>query len=222
MISLFNQIIKNNIWFFISYFLFLTVGLFLLVFIPKGEILLYFNAYHSPVLNGIFIFFSNLGDGIYFLYLILLLGFLRIKYLIQGVSMFLGSGAFTQIFKFIFSEPRPNAWFGEAVALNFVEGIKVYSHNSFPSGHTTAGFTIFLFLALNTKYKPLGILYLLLAIMVGLSRVYLVQHFYIDVYFGSIVGVCCSLLFYILWEKSHKITSSNWYNFSLYSKLFKK
>lgn len=220
--ELFNRTVNTNLWFFVGYLFFLTAGIFILILMPKGEILLYLNARHTPFFDNFFKFFSNVGDGIYFLYLLLLLGFFSLKYLIQGISMFLGSGAFTQIFKLLFNEPRPKAWFGEEVVLNFVEGIKVHSYNSFPSGHTTAGFAIFLFLALNTKYKPFGLLYLILAILVGMSRIYLVQHFYIDVFFGSILGVFGSLLYYILWEKSTKVTSSNWYNYSLYSKLFKK
>jgi membrane-associated phospholipid phosphatase len=203
------------------YLFLLIIGIYPLIFIPKGDILLWLNSYHSETFDLVFVFFSTLGDGIYFLYFILLLGLYRFKYTLLGATMFLGSGAITQIFKHTFNEPRPLAWFDGSVALNFVEGIRVHKSLSFPSGHTTAGFSIFIFIAIITRFKPLGIVFALLAAMVGFSRIYLVQHFYIDIYFGSIIGVFGSLLFYTLFEKSDKVANSKWYNYSVIQSILK-
>lgn len=212
------QIIKENKYFFMSYFIVLLIGLFFLLAYPKGEILLNLNKLHTKSLDYLFVIFSNIGDGIYYLFFLLLLAIYRFKYLILGVTTFLGSGAITQILKFTFDLPRPIAWFDESVQLNLVEGIHVHQHLSFPSGHSTAGFSIFLFIALIFPYKPAGMIFLLFAIMVAFARVYLAQHFFVDIYFGSLIGVFGSLLFYSLWEKNENIQKSKWYNYSLIKK----
>jgi membrane-associated phospholipid phosphatase len=220
MIKTYQKAVKENMWFFSMYLFLLIIGIYPLIFIPKGDLLLWLNSYHSDSLDKIFVFFSNLGDGISFLYFILFLGLFRLKYTLLGATMFLGSGAITQIIKHSLNEPRPIAWFDQSVALNFVEGVRVHSSLSFPSGHTTAGFSIFLFIAIITKFKTAGVIFAILAAFVGFSRIYLVQHFYLDVYFGSIIGVFGSLIFYSLFEKSEKITNSKWYNYSIINNIF--
>ena len=52
---------------------------------------------------------------------------------------------------------------------------------------------MFFVLAMATDKKPLHVLYLTLAILVGYSRVYLSQHFAVDVLVGSMVGIFFSL-----------------------------
>ena len=216
-----QQIIRKNIWFFTSYLLLLVIGLFPLLIYAKGDILIFLNNLHSEKLDILFISFNMIGHGIVYLYFLLVLAFFRLKYLILGATMFLGSGLFTHILKRIFDEPRPAIWFPESVVLSFVvEGFEKYQFQSFPSGHTTAGFSIFLFLSILTPNKSLGAVFAIAACLVAFSRVYLVQHFYIDIYFGSMVGVLGSLFFYVLIESSPKITESSLYNFSLKEKIF--
>ena len=55
-----------------------------------------------------------------------------------------------------------------------------------------------------TKKKPLGILFFLLAVIVGLSRIYLSQHFFMDIYFGSIVGVVITSILYVAIRNLYK------------------
>lgn len=63
---------------------------------------------------------------------------------------------------------------------------------SFPSGHTTASFTIATTLALNIS--GIGILVYILASIIGLSRIYLAVHYPTDVLAGIIVGIGSSLI----------------------------
>jgi membrane-associated phospholipid phosphatase len=51
---------------------------------------------------------------------------------------------------------------------------------------------------LTTKSRSWQIIYLLLAVFVGLSRVYLAQHFIEDVAFGSFLGVIMAILIYYI------------------------
>jgi membrane-associated phospholipid phosphatase len=60
---------------------------------------------------------------------------------------------------------------------------------SFPSGHTATAFSMFFLLALIYNKKGVGLVCCLLAIIAGFSRMYLLQHFLLDVLAGSILGV---------------------------------
>jgi membrane-associated phospholipid phosphatase len=212
---------KENSWFFIPFYIFLGITPLLILANSRGHFVLLLNRFHNDFLDSYFVFFSNIGDGISFAFLLAGLGLYRFKYLLLGLSTFLGSGAVTQILKHMFDLPRPFLFFQEqGIAIeNFVEGVRVAKWLSFPSGHTTAGFAIFLFLAFITKYKKLGLLFFLCALSVGVARIYLVQHFLIDVYFGALLSTLVTTWIFNLYENSQKITNSNWYNYSVFEKV---
>jgi len=65
--------------------------------------------------------------------------------------------------------------------------------HSFPSGHTITAFAFFLALTFFTKNHAWQVLYFVLAVLVGFSRIYLQQHFAIDVLVGSLVGVLVTM-----------------------------
>lgn len=207
--------ISQNLYFFVPYIIFLIFGAVILVNTQKGDVLLTINNYHNTFLDNYFVFFSILGEGGYFGIFLLFMALYRIKHLFNGVILYLAGGAVTQILKRIFNDPRPISYFADTVNLYLVDGITIHSWNSFPSGHSVSGFTIFLFFAFLTKSKPLGLVYFFLAFSVALSRVYLVQHFFIDIYFGSIIGVLTTLILMNIFDNSQKLNNSKWYNYSL-------
>ena len=169
------------------------VFLYPVIVFPKGELELLINQHHIAFLDVFFKYVTFLGDGI--LLALLLIGLLFHQYFSAILTAFsiLFQSIFVSVFKrWIFDGlPRPIAFFNDAVDLNFVEGVKVHSSNTFPSGHTATGFAIFaiLFIVIRKKNTLLSIALFLLAFLVALSRVYLLQHFVIDVYFGAIFGV---------------------------------
>jgi membrane-associated phospholipid phosphatase len=61
--------------------------------------------------------------------------------------------------------------------------------NSFPSGHTATAFTIFLLTIYLFNQSKLILIGLLYAMLCGYSRVYLGQHFPMDVGGGIIVAI---------------------------------
>lgn len=64
---------------------------------------------------------------------------------------------------------------------------------SFPSGHTSSSFAAAVAVA-ATLGKKLGIPALLLATLIGLSRLYVGVHYPTDVLAGAVIGVVCGLL----------------------------
>ena len=73
--------------------------------------------------------------------------------------------------------------------IHLVSGVEIHYLQSFPSGHTMTAFALACFVAIVLKQTKLSVFCLFLAILVGISRIYLFQHFPIDVFSGSILGV---------------------------------
>jgi PAP2 superfamily. len=69
---------------------------------------------------------------------------------------------------------------------------KLWKDHSFPSGHTTAGFA--LAVSLSIGYPGIYLLFLSLAAMVGISRIYVGMHYPSDVLMGAAIGSGVSFL----------------------------
>ena len=186
-----------------SNFMALSLGtsiifLYPVLFFPKGELELLINQFHNPSLDIFFKYITNLGDGSIFA--VLLIGLLFYNYYasILTAMTIIFQAILVSIFKrgFYKGLERPLAFFDESITLNFVEGVDVHSFNTFPSGHTATAFAIFtlLFIVINKKGVIASTILFLVAFLVGLSRVYLLQHFVIDAYFGAIFGILSVLL----------------------------
>lgn len=217
-----TEIINENAPFFILYTLFLAIGASWLLIYDKGQCVLMINGIHNVVYDQIFIFFTEAGDGKYFAIVIVIAGVLSLRYLFFGLTAFLTSGIMVQLLKALIDSPRPKSFFDGAVELSLVPGIDVHSWNSMPSGHAASGFVIFLFFALLIKDKRWSALMFVFALLVGISRIYLVQHFFVDVYFGSVIGVISALFMYSLFFKHPRLKDSKFLNYSVFDNYFLK
>jgi len=65
---------------------------------------------------------------------------------------------------------------------------------AFPSGHTTAAFTLFTLLALHYRRASIQIAAAIAAILVGISRIYLMVHWVTDIIAGALLGMSIALL----------------------------
>lgn len=72
---------------------------------------------------------------------------------------------------------------------------------SFPSGHTTSAFSLFVVLALFFKSKIVAVGCFAMAVFVALSRIYLAAHFTKDVFAGMLIGVEISCVLFYFFEK---------------------
>ncbi len=195
------------------------ISLFVLsVIIPKGRDVLFINGHHNPFADFFFKAFTNLGDGLVFVPIILALLFVRYRYAIIALIIALAHGLLANAFKrgMFPNAIRPRRFLGDDL-IHFVPGVDVHSVHSFPSGHTATAFCLALFLALLLNNRTHSMLLLAAAILVGYSRIYLAQHFLIDVAAGAIIG---SFTTFITWEIFRSNRTPHWMNQRL--KLFPK
>lgn len=201
-----KAILKNNLSFLLPYFLFLLIGAVIIVVNSKAETHLAFNSFHNPFFDTLNTYTTYLGDGVTATLFILMMLAVKYRYFIIAALANVISALITQTLKqFIFDDiVRPKKFFEGIQQLYFVPGIDNHMYNSFPSGHTTCAFALYLSFALMIENKFYKMLLLLLALLTGYSRIYLSQHFFEDVYAGSIIGVVTTLIvFYFIQKKNH-------------------
>jgi len=157
----------------------------------KNEAFLYLNANLGFVADKVFEYSSYLAEGwIWIPYFIVLVGLYK-KDTAFILMNFLISTLLTQFAKnFIFGTAmRPMASGLDATQIHTVAGVEIHTFNSFPSGHTATAFTLFLlttYLFPNKYVLTIGIVY---AMVCGYSRIYLAQHFPLDLAGGIFVAL---------------------------------
>ncbi len=115
---------------------------------------------------------------------------------LPALIAFVGSGLTAQLIKRTLPRLRPSNLPDAIVAPD-----ERIFHNSFPSGHTTTAFALafWVFLATRgTRYRLWGYTALVLAGLVGLSRVYRGVHYPSDVLAGALIGVLWGAVAYFI------------------------
>lgn len=197
------KIVRENLYFFIPYAIFLLVGAFILNYYRGGAFEILVNQNHTVWQDTFYSYITNLGDGFFYFAFVLFLFFLNYRMSLMGIAAGILSAIITGLLKLVLfpSMPRPALFFEGKYKLVFVPNVTTIYLHSFPSGHTLTAFSIFCLLTLMCRKKFLGLLFFTLALFVGLARVYLVKHFFIDIYFGSLFGVIISTSVYYVFEK---------------------
>jgi len=171
-------------------------GISVAVFSSKA-IFFSLNSIHTLYLDTFFQNYTLLGDGVFSIaiFLIFLLAE-RTALAMQVITGYLFSGILSQLLKRAIHAPRPHAIISNMEYPYFIDGVTHTGMTSFPSGHTSSVFALATLLALNTNDKRLSLIYLVTAIITGYSRIYLGQHFLIDVLAGALIGMLSALLVY--------------------------
>jgi len=192
--------LKNTRLFNTGYLSFLLVGGILLFVFQKGDLVIWLNQYSNSTADSFFQLYTDLGLGGMFVFPVLLALFVRYELAISGLFALIFTGVFTFLFKQVLFKGllRPTAFFTNGELTHFIDGFDYHSVNTFPSGHTMTIFSMMLFITILVNKKWFGAVAFLLALLVGFSRMYLLQHFFIDVYVGSIFGIISCLLGYYL------------------------
>ncbi len=150
------------------------------------------------VLNNFMIFVAKYGVFIIPVILIFLLirkDYKNFLFVGLSIAMALLVGYIT---KDLFYHPRP---FAMGIGYDLV---KDSNTSSFPSNHTVAMFALATALLLINK-RLVGAISLVVAILVGISRVYIGVHFPLDILGGIVYGVALTLLFYLVFPKIYEM-----------------
>lgn len=170
--------------------------------IEKGKDVLWINGHNSDLWDSFFQFITHFGEGWVFVLPVLIALFVRFYWVAVGLSMAALNGVLCAIAKraIFTNSPRPIAVL-DVNQLHFIPGLDVHSSFSFPSGHTATIFCAAVFTSFLVRNKVVSAVLLSLALLVGYSRIYLLQHFLIDVAGGACVGIASGFAMVYLFER---------------------
>ncbi len=198
-----NRSIWDIPWFTIPVLLAFLGGLLFMFLVPYRAEILMLNAWRMEPLNAFFWFWTKMGETYPYLVALFLCLFWRFRYaLLIGMAGILVL-PYAYFLKDWIGVMRPLNWLGEQglrdklVVVPYVE--LASGNTSFPSGHTIAAFTLYTLLALMVPKSRAfwGLFFAIMAVLVGISRVFLAQHFVADVLGGVVFGL---LLASVVWQ----------------------
>ena len=197
-----KTIIRSNLYFFVLFILWVVVGGLLLTFFSRNELFFAVNHSHTHFLDKLNTVFSGYGRGdiipLILVSLLLIPAYRNKNYITTTLVFGLLIPTIIFLLKLYFDTPRPLKYYGVR-QVHTVPWLDNLFETSFPSGHTIGAFGFFLLLSLYLP-KPLkiwSILFFILALACAYSRLYLGQHFFADVYAGSIIGTITTLFLFI-------------------------
>lgn len=164
--------------------------------IGKAEFFLLLNFNGGLIADYFFKYITYVGDGLMWVPILLYIAIRHRSILITSIFAFIYSTAIAQFFKYVVFpvEPRPIGVIKNLAIIHFVPGVKINDINSFPSGHTTVAFSILLLFASTIKNKWSIFFLFLLACLIAYSRIYLGQHFPLDLAGGIFTAVIAAIL----------------------------
>ncbi len=177
-------------------------GFISLLWFPKGGAVLWFDKHSSEGMDTFFLLITQIGEILGAIIVLLVLVFFadkkfRVIFPISVVLMlFISQGLKHFVYE---DEHRPSYTYK---SLHYIDGLERHANNSFPSGHTTAAFSYLTLIALAFKKKYVQVLAPVIAALVGVSRVYLGQHYLHDVVVGAVLGIVLATLVTHLYSSS--------------------
>lgn len=193
---------------------FLSIAAFYLMSYGKVQIHLYLNQLvGNPVVDYFFYFITYLGDGAFTLLLLPIIFFYNIRLGICAGLSFGIAALSTNLMKYGFYDEVVRPWYVFQwivhEKINYVDTSSMHLHNSFPSGHATQAFAIFFVLALYAKNLSVKYFFLAIALLTAFSRVYLSQHWLVDITIGSLVGSVSAIILFSLMIQKNKMERLN-------------
>jgi membrane-associated phospholipid phosphatase len=189
-----NRLLKNSISYYWLLWIFLFfLGTLFLVIYQNLNFSIIVNAFHNNFLDQFFKYITFFGDGRFVFLIALIFLFSNKK---NGTTILISliiNTILIQVLKRVvfFNQFRPSFYFKNLIedgSWNLIDGVELFEKFSFPSGHTASVFCLCMSICFFMKKKYYPLLLVLLAYIVGFSRIYLSQHFLIDVLAGALIG----------------------------------
>ncbi|MBK7763747.1 MAG: phosphatase PAP2 family protein [Bacteroidetes bacterium] len=197
-----ETILSQNSYFFIPFFIWIIMGGISLLLFSRDELFFVINHSHTPLLDKLNTILSAYGRGdiipILLTTLLFIPAFRTRHYIFTTISFGIVIPIAIHFFKSFFNTPRPLKYYANT-NIHTVPWLENAFETSFPSGHTMGAFGLFFLLSvyLPNSNKPWSLLFFFLALGCGFSRLYLGQHFFVDIYVGSIMGTLLTLIIYV-------------------------
>lgn len=167
----------------------------------------------NSLFDNFFYYLTYLGDGLFMPVILILILMYNARLGVYSTLSFFAAAVVTNILKYQFFNniDRPYQIFQWTVhvPIKYVNAEDLYIHNSFPSGHATQVFAIFMCLAFYASKPEFKFMFFILAVLASFSRVYLSQHWLPDITAGSLIGTFFSILFYIFIIEKNKLQALN-------------
>lgn len=199
------QQLQNSKGFFISLLLLWTASLCWLGWQGKSNGFLLMRPKGNEATDLFFQYATHIGDGLFAIALvILLLLFKRFGFAFVTFFGYAVSGILAQLLKHSVQSPRPSPFFRSiGIEIHSAGGVELLqSSTSFPSGHTATAFALATAVVLMSSWwQRRWWLAFVLAVFIGYSRIYLGQHFLLDVLAGSVLGTVSSIGGYAILKK---------------------
>ena len=196
---------KTCRWYYYPVGIFIVAALAAACVLPYGEEILILNDLRFEPFNTVFRIITGLGEP--YMWVIAVVFYLfrsrstAIPLIVAGLLIM----PVSYIVKDKAGSDRPYTHFqniGKSDQVVVVPGVALNKgKTSFPSGHTMSAFGLYSMLALLSGRKNRYFLLTLagLSVLTGISRIFLVQHFLIDVAGGAVMGMLISWLVWKIW-----------------------
>lgn len=199
------------------YLVLLSVCILLMLIFSKEELYFAINHRHTVFTD---VFFENMtllgaSTGCIIIVLITFLINYRTGFLLS--SSYIITFIISQIIKHLVKAPRPHLFFSKEIhEIYLVKGVVMLDTDSFPSGHSVSAFTAAVVFTYVAKNKSWGYLWLLMAVLIAYSRLYLSEHFLQDVTAGSALGVFITV-FWLKWIDQKPFLQTEKWNRGLFN-----
>lgn len=200
-------------WYYYPVGIFLVASLAAALALPYGEEIIILNDLRFEPFNTIFRTITAFGEPCMWI-------LAAVFYLVRGRNMaipVIAAGLLIIPVSYIVKDKagtdRPYTHFqniGKSDQVVVVPGVALNKgKTSFPSGHTMSAFGLYSMMALLSRGKNRYLLMTLagFSVLTGVSRIFLVQHFLVDVIGGAVLGMLISLLIWKIWENKKPGTS---------------
>ncbi len=201
--------LKNNALLFGCYLVFLLIMCYTFLYTNRDDLHVQINQHvGNALVDNFFFYITFLGDGKIAVVLLLLAFFYNVRFGTYLTLVFIFAALTTNLLKYqFFNDHFRPYWiyqYQNPYQVKKVAGEDLMIYRSFPSGHATQAFALFFACALVAVKHYFKLAFLILAITVAFSRVYLAQHWLKDITAGSIVGVVFAVVLYFIFYKKER------------------
>lgn len=173
------------------------------VLVGHYNLFLQMNGNGGIVVDTFFYYTTSLGNGWAWavLAIIVLLKEKRMFWMVLSAAVI--STVIVHVFKghVLPTQPRPIELINNNQLIHFVKDVEVHFVGSFPSGHSTTIFCIYFLFSYLLQSKWVIWSGLIVACLVGYSRIYLAQHFAIDVAGGIVTAIVSTYLAFVIYRR---------------------